>query len=129
MAGPTRWQRHAQAVRARSFTPLRRALRVPVWADAGLRLMAALLLIAIVVAVHWAGREGLADHHDGDVSFLDVVYFTMISITTTGYGDITPVSDQARLVESLIVTPVRVLVLLIFIGAAYTFVIKRGWEK
>ena len=116
-------QRHRQAVRARQFTPLRRAVKVPVWADAGLRLSGALLLIAIVVAVHWVGREGLADHHDGEVSFLDVVYFTMISITTTGYGDITPISDQARLVESVIVTPVRILVLLSFIGAAYTVVI------
>ena len=36
---------------------------------------------------------------------------------------------SSQLLEALIVTPVRVLVLLIFIGAAYTFVIKRGWEK
>ena len=122
-------QRHAQAVRARRFTPLRRMIRLPVWGDLGLRLGAALLLVSVVVLVHWLDRDGLADSHDGYVSFLDVVYFTMISVTTTGYGDIVPVSDQARLVESVIVTPVRVLVLLIFIGAAYSFVIKRGWEK
>jgi len=122
-------QRHAQAVRARAFTPLRRAVRLPVWGDLGLRLAAALFLVSIVVFVHWLDREGLVDHADGHVSFLDVIYFTMVSVTTTGYGDIAPVSDQSRLVEALIVTPVRVLVLLIFIGAAYTFVIKRGWEK
>src|SRR5690606_18731194 len=40
-----------------------------------------------------------------------------------------PVSDRARLMESLIVTPIRFLVLFIFVGAAYNFVIKRGWEK
>jgi voltage-gated potassium channel len=83
----------------------------------------------VVVLIHWFGREGLVDHYDGRVSFLDVVYFTMISITTTGFGDIAPISPQARLVEALIVTPIRVLVLFIFIGAAYTYVIKRGWEK
>jgi len=125
----TSWQRHAKAVRARSFTPLRRALRVPVWGDLGLRLGAALLLISIVVLVHWFDRDGLVDHADGHVSLLDVIYFTMISVTTTGYGDIAPVSDQSRLVEALIVTPIRVLVLFIFVGAAYTYVIKRGWEK
>ena len=126
---PTGWQRHAQAVRARRFTPLRRLVRIPVWGDLGLRFGAALLLVAMVVLVHWVDRDGLVDHIDGHVSFLDVVYFTMISVTTTGYGDIVPVSDKARLIEAVIVTPVRVLVLLIFIGAAYTFVLKRGWEK
>lgn len=115
--------------RARSFAPLRRKVRVPVWGDVGLRLGAALFLVAIVVAIHWMDRDGLVDHHDGDVSFLDVVYFTMISITTTGFGDIAPISDRARLIEAVIVTPIRVLVLFIFIGAAYNYVIKRGWEK
>lgn len=124
-----RLSRHAQAVRAHRFTPLRRALRVPVWADASLRLAAALFLVAIVVLIHWSDREGLVDNHDGHVSFLDVVYFTMISITTTGFGDIAPISDRARLVEAVIVTPIRVAVLFIFVGAAYNFVIKRGWEK
>jgi len=100
-----------------------------VWGDLGLRLGAALFLVSIVIFVHWLDREGLNDTHDGHVSFLDVVYFTMISITTTGFGDIAPVSNQSRLVEAVIVTPIRVLVLFIFIGAAYTYVIKRGWEK
>jgi voltage-gated potassium channel len=127
MAKPAR--SHARSVRARRFTPLRRAVRLPVWGDLGLRLGAALFLVSIVVLVHWLDREGLKDTADGHISFLDVVYFTMISITTTGFGDIAPVSDQSRLVEAVIVTPIRVLVLFIFIGAAYTYVIKRGWEK
>jgi voltage-gated potassium channel len=53
----------------------------------------------------------------------------MISITTTGFGDIAPISDKARLFEALIVTPIRIAVLVIFIGTAYTFVIRRSWEK
>lgn len=113
----------------RSFTPLRRAVRVPVWADASLRLGAALALVFIVVLVHWVDRDGLVDHHDGTVSFLDVVYFTMISITTTGFGDIAPVSDKARLIEAVIVTPIRIAVIFIFVGTAYNFIIKRSWEK
>lgn len=113
----------------RAFSPLRRAVRVPVWADAGLRLGAALALVFIVVLVHWIDRDGLVDHHDGTVSFLDVVYFTMISITTTGFGDIAPVSDRARLIEAVIVTPIRFAVIFIFVGTAYNFIIKRSWEK
>ena len=111
------------------FQPLRRALKVPVWADLGLRVSAALALVFVVVMIHWLDRGGLVDNLDGDVSFLDVVYFTMISITTTGFGDIAPISDRARLVEAAIVTPIRFIVIFIFIGAAYDFIIRRSWEK
>lgn len=111
------------------FQPLRRSLRVPVWADLGLRVSAALALVFVVVMIHWWDREGLVDNLDGEVSFLDVVYFTMISITTTGFGDIAPISDRARLVEAAIVTPIRFIVIFIFIGAAYDFIIRRSWEK
>ena len=116
-------------VRRRRFRPLRRAVRVPVWGDLGIRLGLALFLIGIVVAIHWFDRDGLVDAVDGHVSFLDIVYFTMISVTTTGFGDITPVSDSARLVEAVIVTPIRFAVFFIFVGTAYNFIIKRSWEK
>lgn len=111
------------------FQPLRRAVRVPVWADLGIRMSLALGLVFMVIMIHWWDRDGLIDHVDGSISFLDVVYFTMISITTTGFGDIAPVSDRARLVEAVIVTPIRIAVLFIFVGAAYDFVIRRSWEK
>lgn len=109
--------------------PLRRRIAVPVWADVALRLGAAFGLVMIVVLVHWSDREGLKDAHDNAISFLDVVYFTMISITTTGFGDIAPVSDKARLVEAVIVTPIRIAVIYIFVGTAYNFIIKRSWEN
>jgi len=111
------------------FKPLRRAVKLPVWADVFIRLGAALALIFVVVLVHWIDRDGLVDHHDGQVSFLDVVYFTMISITTTGFGDIAPISDRSRLIEAVIVTPIRIAVLFIFLGTAYNFVIRRTWEN
>jgi voltage-gated potassium channel len=111
------------------FRPLRRAVTLPVWADVGIRLSGAFALIFIVVLIHWLDRDGLVDHHDGHVSFLDVVYFTMISITTTGFGDIAPVGDRSRLFEAVIVTPIRFAVIFIFVGTAYNFVIKHSWEK
>jgi voltage-gated potassium channel len=111
------------------FTPLRRAVSIPVWADVFLRLGGAFSLVFLVVLVHWADRDGLRDAHDGVVSFLDVVYFTMISITTTGFGDIAPVTNRARMIEAIIVTPIRFAVIFIFVGTAYNFVIRRSWEK
>lgn len=117
-------QRHNPAL----FKPLRRAIPLPVWADVSIRLGLALGLILVVVLVHWSDRDGLKDSHDGVVSFLDVVYFTMISITTTGFGDIAPVSDRSRLVEAAIVTPIRLAVIYIFVGTAYNFIIRHSWE-
>ncbi|HAU22017.1 MAG TPA: potassium transporter TrkA [Erythrobacter sp.] len=111
------------------FKPLRRAVRVSALGDLSIRLGLALFLLMVVVFVHYWDRSGLVDTHDGYVSFLDVVYFTMISVTTTGFGDIIPVSDRARLIEAVIVTPIRFAVFFIFVGTAYNFIIKRSWEK
>lgn len=116
-------------MRGIKFQPLRRATRLPVWGDLGIRLGLAIFLLAIVVMIHWWDRGGLTDNLDGHVSFSDIVYFTMISVTTTGFGDIVPITDRARMVEAVIVTPIRFAVFFIFVGTAYNFIIKRSWEK
>ncbi|UZK69889.1 potassium channel family protein [Sphingomonas sp. S1-29] len=108
---------------------LKRKSSTPVWLAITWRVLAVLTLVGIAIAVHWFDREGLRDNYDGQISFADVVYFTMISITTTGYGDIAPVTEKARLFDALIVTPIRVFVVVLFIGTTYNFVLKRGWDK
>jgi len=108
---------------------MRRRGRLPVWAQLGWRAALVVGLLAFTIGLHWFEREGLKDSHDGHISFLDVVYFTMISITTTGYGDIVPVDNNTRLFDALVVTPIRIFFVLIFIGTAYTFVFRRTWDK
>lgn len=108
---------------------LKRKSSLPIWASIGWRVAAVLALLALAVGVHWIEREGLKDTADGQVSFLDIIYFTSISITTTGYGDIVPVSTSARLFDALVVTPIRVFVVLLFLGTAYNFVLKRSWDR
>lgn len=83
---------------------------------------------ALVVAVFWFDRDGLQDAHDGNISFIDVLYFTMVTVTTVGYGDIVPWSDRARLIDAFLVTPVRIFVWLVFLGTAYELVIQRVLE-
>lgn len=108
---------------------LRRKSAVPIWVSISWRVLFVIGLILAAVLVHWVERDGLRDNVDGHISFSDVVYFTMISVTTTGYGDIAPVTTQARLFDALVVTPIRVFVILIFVGTAYSFIIRRTWEK
>ena len=112
-----------------SFLTLHRKGRTPIWLSLVWRVLLALGLIGIALSVHWFDRDGLRDNVDGNVTFADVLYFTMITITTVGYGDIVPVTPQARMFDTFVVTPVRLFVWLIFLGTAYDFLLKRVWEK
>lgn len=118
-------------VRSRDLThmTLRRAPSLRPWVQFAVRMGALLALLVVIIAFHWFERGDLKDNLDGHVSFSDVIYFTMISATTTGYGDIVPVTDQARMFDALIVTPIRIIFILVLAGTAYTFVIKRTWNK
>jgi voltage-gated potassium channel len=113
----------------RAPATLKRKSSLPVWVSIGWRVLAVLALLSLAVGVHWIERDGLKDTADGHVSFLDILYFTSISVTTTGYGDIVPVSTSARMFDAFIVTPIRVFVVLLFLGTAYNFVLKRTWDK
>ena len=108
---------------------LRRQPRLRPWAQFGIRMAIMVGMIVFIVAFHWFERDALKDQIDGHINFSDVIYFTMISATTTGYGDVVPVTDRARLFDALIVTPIRVFFLLLLAGTAYSFIIKRTWNQ
>ncbi|MBO9379095.1 potassium transporter TrkA [Sphingomonas histidinilytica] len=108
---------------------LHRKSGTPVWLSLLWRVALAFALIAVALAGHWIDRGGLRDNIDGAISFVDVLYFTMITVTTVGYGDIVPVTERARLFDTFVVTPVRLFVWLIFLGTAYEFLLKHVWEK
>lgn len=104
---------------------LRRRSALPVWADLAWRVALVLGLVALVLLLHWIGRDGLRDNLDNQISFIDVLYFTTVTVTTVGYGDIVPVSPGARLFEALLVTPIRLFVWLIFLGTAYNLFFRN----
>lgn len=92
------------------------------------RLVFVLVLFGLVFSLLWWDRDGLRDQIDGHISFTDVVYFTMITVTTVGYGDIVPVSTRARLLDALVVTPIRLGVWFLFLGTAYQLIIRQYME-
>ena len=106
---------------------LYRPSRTPVWLALSWRALLAFALIGVALAVHWFDRDGLRQSSGAPVTFADILYFTMITVTTVGYGDIVPVTQQARLFDTFVVTPIRLFVWLIFLGTAYDFLLKNVW--
>ncbi|MGK2908643.1 MAG: potassium channel family protein [Sphingobium sp.] len=104
---------------------LRRRSALPIWADLVWRIALILLLGGVVLALHWVGRDGLKDNYDNHISFIDVLYFTTVTVTTVGYGDIVPVTPNARLFETVIVTPIRLFIWLVFLGTAYSLFFRN----
>lgn len=90
------------------------------------RLLIALGLVTMVALVAYLGRDGYVDPEDGSVSLLDAFYYSTVSVTTTGYGDIRPASDGARLVNTVLVTPMRVLFLILLVGTTLEILAERS---
>jgi voltage-gated potassium channel len=80
------------------------------------RVVAALLLVLVTVAIIYADRDGYRDLNNDGLTLLDCFYYAVVSLSTTGYGDITPSTPDARLVNVLLITPARVLFLIILVG-------------
>src|SRR6476660_3310846 len=77
-------------------------------------------LFAAVLIVY-LDRHGYRDiesapNADDPLSFLDCFYYATVSLSTTGYGDITPITPSARLVNVLVITPLRIAFLIVLIG-------------
>jgi len=95
----------------------------------GLRAAAATFLLLVVAVTVWLGRDGYADETGPTISFLDAVYYASVSVTTTGYGDITPVTPFARLMTILVVTPARIGFLLLLVGTTIELLTERWRDQ
>jgi voltage-gated potassium channel len=87
------------------------------WWHIGRRALMGVCVFLAVILIVFVQRHGYVDDNDPDnrVSLLDAVYYAATTLSTTGFGDIAPATDAARLVNAFIVTPLRIgfLVLLI----------------
>ncbi|MEV6629762.1 NAD-binding protein [Actinoplanes sp. NPDC051470] len=80
------------------------------------RLAIAVGLVLVTVAIVYTGRDGYRDVNEDGLTLLDCFYYAVVSLSTTGYGDITPATPHARLINVLFITPARVLFLIILVG-------------
>jgi voltage-gated potassium channel len=81
-----------------------------------IRVVMAVSLVLVTVAIIYSDKGGYRDVNGDGLTLLDCFYYAVVSLSTTGYGDITPVTPDARLVNVLLITPARVLFLIILVG-------------
>ena len=92
------------------------------------RMAVALGLLLLVTLLTWFGRAGYRDADGGPVTLLDALYYASVTVTTTGYGDVTPVSPTARAVTTFVVTPAPVLFLIVLVGTTIEVLTERYRE-
>lgn len=91
-------------------------LKYPMETKAKTRLIAAIITIFILL-----GIGTLVYHHLEQWTYIESFYFSVVSVTTIGYGDLHPTTDTSRLFTAiyLLVGVATVITALGIIGSAY----------
>jgi voltage-gated potassium channel len=105
------------ALPARRWSPVRQLAA---------RVLLALMLVAAIVVIVYVDRNAYTDSHDGEVTLVDAIYYATVTITTTGYGDITPVASHARVLNAVIITPLRITFLVLLVGTTLEVLANQG---
>jgi len=93
------------------------------------RVLIAAVVLAFTVLLVWLDRDSYRDGDEVGISFLDAVYYSTVTLSTTGYGDITPITSGARLVNILVITPLRIMFLIVLIGTTLEALTERSREE
>jgi voltage-gated potassium channel len=96
-------------------------------AAAAKRILLAVGLLALASAIVYLGRHGYRDaaHPGRPLSVLGSVYYATVTLSTIGYGDIVPVTSAARLVNTIVITPMRVVFLILLVGTTLQVLTER----
>ena len=97
----------------------------PAW-QIGFRVLIAVGALMVTAIIVYLERDCYDDNGVlGDITFIDALYYATVSLSTTGYGDIAPVCESARLVNVLVITPLRFVFLIVLIGTTVEVLTKR----
>lgn len=105
--------------------------RVTVGRQVLLRGGVAIFCLLLTTALVYLGRNGYSDSQNPGqpITLLDAFYFATVSLSTTGYGDIVPATDANRLISALIITPLRVVFLIVLVGSTLEVLTRRTTEQ
>jgi len=101
------------------------------WWELGRRLLAAVAILVGTVLIVYLDRGGYRDANDPPhygVNLVDSIYYTTVTLSTTGYGDIAPFTERARLVNAFVITPARIAFLVLLIGTTLEVLASQGRE-
>jgi voltage-gated potassium channel len=112
------------------------------WLRIANRLVAAVGLLLLVAVAVYLMRDHYVDSTDplgaeGRITFLEAFYYATVSLSTTGYGDITPVTAAAKLFTAVVVLPAKMLFMILVIGSSLEVLTEQSrklmrisrWEK
>ncbi len=101
------------------------------WRALGHRLLLALAILVFTVLLVFLDRHGYRDagdlRHPG-VDLVDSIYYSTVTLSTTGYGDLTPVAVHSRLINAFVITPLRIGFLVLLIGTTLEVLATQGRE-
>ena len=95
----------------------------------GVRVFVAVMCVVITTTVVYLERADYRDLEGTIDSWLDALYYATVTLSTTGYGDITPVSESARLTNILIITPLRFVFLIVLVGTTIEVLTERSRQQ
>ncbi len=93
----------------------------------GRRAMLAFMLMVVSTAIVYFDRGSYIDNvTHTPIGFVDALYYSTVTVTTTGYGDITPLTPSARLISAVVITPLRIGFLVLLVGATLEVLANEG---
>jgi voltage-gated potassium channel len=90
------------------------------------RIAIALMALLLAAAVVYFDRDGYRDAQGDRLTFLDCLYYAAVTLSTTGYGDITPITEFARAINIFIITPLRIAFLILLVGTTLEVVTETS---
>lgn len=103
-------------------------IRIPVgpvlspWWLIAKRCVYAVVLLFIVACIVYSDKHGYTE----ELTFIDAFYYSTVSLSTTGYGDITPVTQSARLINIIVITPMRVAFVILLVGTTLSVLTEES---
>jgi len=106
-------------------------LRIPEDHASPIRVISRRVAIALVVlfgaaVIVYLDRGGYRDVRGQPLTFLDSLYYAAVSLSTTGYGDITALSESSRLINIVVMTPLRIAFLAVLVGTTLEVLSERS---